>query len=224
MKPEVTIVPSMMCADFVHLGRDIQGLEQAGVSALHWDVMDANFVPNLTFGADIVNAARQVSSLRFDVHLMVNHPDLLFRQLRLRQGDSLTFHPEAYEDAVTLLRRIRGAGLRPGLVLNPNTPMEAVVSDALVRDQDMILVMGVYAGFAGQEFIHETVDRLRAVAESPLVLERRIVLAFDGGVTPANAGTLAHAGARCLVSGSYFFDRSRTFTQSLLALRKAARV
>jgi len=219
----VRVAPSVMCADLMRMAESLLAIERGGADLLHWDVMDGCFVPNLTFGAPLVNAAREVCSLPFDVHLMVANPELQVEQLRLRRGDIVTFHVNAAKHFERLASVIHAQGWECGVALNPDRPLEEVLQDKVLAACDLVLVMGVFAGFAGQDFIPESLDRIRQVAEHPIVRERNITVAVDGGITADNAAAVVKAGARLLVSGSYLLHREVDFEERLKLLRAAAR-
>jgi len=204
------------------MGEALLAIERGGADLLHWDVMDGCFVPNLTFGAHLMNAAREVCSLPFDVHLMVANPELQVEQLRLRRGDIVTFHVNAAEHFEPLASEIHERGWDCGVALNPDRPLEEVLEHRVLAACDLILVMSVFAGFAGQRFIPESLQRIRRVAQHPLVRERNMTVEVDGGITADNAAAVVKAGARLLASGSYLLHREADFPERLKLLREAA--
>lgn len=218
----IRIAPSVMCADLMRLGQSLLEVERGGADLLHWDVMDGCFVPNLTFGAHFVNAAREICSLPFDVHLMVSDPMLQAQQLRLRAGDTVIFHVNAAKDLEGLTKAIEQSGCMWGAALNPDRPLHQVLQEKVLGGCSMILVMSVFAGFAGQAFIPESLARIRQVAEHPVVREREIAVSVDGGITGENAAEVVRAGARVLVSGSYLLGPEVEFAERLRRLREAA--
>ena len=208
-----------MCADFLRLREELDSLEQAGADWIHWDVMDGVFVPNLTFGAHLVNQARAFSSLPFDVHLMVSKPELIVEQLNLRAEDVITFHVEACSNPAPVFAGLRAKGVRAGIALNPDRPVEHVLQPVVLEQADLICVMGVFAGFAGQRFIPDTLERLEQVSGHPRVKEREILVEVDGGVNDENVADLVQRGAQVIVSGSFVF--SGDYAQRITQLRRA---
>lgn len=195
------ILPSLLLCDFAHLADEIGQLEEAGVSALHLDVMDGCFVPNFTYGMPIVSACRKSTDLPLDVHLMIEKPERYVKAFAEAGADILTFHVEACEDPRRLVQRIHDLGCSAGVALNPGTPLSSVESCLDVCD--LLLVMSVDAGFGGQAFnpvALEKLDLLRRRDASGLVLE------IDGGVNRSTIRACAEHGAQFLVVGSAIFQ------------------
>ncbi|MCA9205244.1 MAG: ribulose-phosphate 3-epimerase [Planctomycetales bacterium] len=196
------ILPSLLLCDFSNLEREIARLEEAGAPGMHLDVMDGNFVPNLTYGMPIVQAVRKLTQLPIDVHLMIRQPERYLSQFRDAGADLITIHVEAVDDPRAALGAIRDLGVGAGIAINPGTPFDQVVNclDAC----DLLLVMSVPAGFGGQSFDRTALDRLRQARElagSDLLLE------VDGGVNSDTIAACAEAGAQLFVVGSAIFRR-----------------
>lgn len=211
------ILPSLLLCDFGNLEREIAQLEQAGVKALHLDVMDGHFVPNLTYGLPIVAACRKLTSLPLDVHLMISQPERLIEQFAEAGADSLTIHIEAVPEPQALLERIRSLGPAAGLALNPATPLSAI--ESCLEACDLVLVMSVMPGFGGQAFQPVALDKLRQLrsrAPDSLLLE------VDGGVNDKTIGGCAAAGADLFVVGSAIFQTS-DYKASVEGLTRRAR-
>jgi ribulose-phosphate 3-epimerase len=193
--------PSLLACDFANLQQEIRRLEQAGARVLHMDVMDGHFVPNLSIGLPIVEAARRVTSLPLDVHLMISEPGRYVERFRAAGADLITFHVEAVADPRPLLAEIRRLGAVAGLTLNPPTPLEAV--EPYLDACDLVLVMSVQAGFGGQEFEPAAMDRLRRLRE---LGRPELLLSVDGGLNSETIGPCAEAGADLFVTGSALFS------------------
>lgn len=194
------ILPSLLLCDFTNLKRECERLEQAGYRALHLDVMDGVFVPNLSYGLTIVEAIRKVTTLPLDVHLMIANPGQYVTQFRDAGADVITFHAEATQDHAEVLGKIRESGAAAGLVLNPGTAVTEV--DSVLQLCDLVLVMSVQAGFGGQSFQPEVLEKfctLRQQAGNDLLLE------IDGGINDSTIAESVRAGAQWLVVGSGIF-------------------
>lgn len=215
----VRIAPSIMLADFCHLAEELRKVEEAGADLLHWDVMDGNFVPNLTFGAHIINTAREESTLPFDVHLMVNDPELIISQLCLREGDLVVVHVEAVNDPRPDLLTIKENGWRAGLALSPDTPVERALGGAWLSVLDMVVLMGVRPGFAGQTFIEGVLGKVRILRRQLEALGREILVEVDGGVNFKNAPQLIRRGADILVAGNSIFNSGLPWGEAIERLR-----
>ena len=198
--------PSLLSADCANLGRELASLEQAGLSWVHWDVMDGRFVPNITFGQHVIRQLRPHSSLVFDVHLMIEEPERYLEDFKAAGADMLVIHAEATRHMQRTLAEIRRLGMRPGVALNPATPL--CVLDHVLDGVDMVLIMSVNPGFGGQSFIPASLDKIRVLRAKLDAHKPGILIQVDGGVTPDNAGLLLRCGADALVSGSAFFKQA----------------
>ena len=189
-----------MC-DFANLGNEIQRLESAGAQALHLDVMDGHFVPNLSYGFPIVEAIRRTTELPLDVHLMISNPDRYVQRFCEAGADIITVHAEAVDDPTRSLAAIRDLGAAAGLAINPSTPVTTI--EPCLPYCDVVVVMSVMPGFGGQSFDQRALDKLRQLNSDPM---RDFVLEIDGGVNDATIGDCTRAGADLLVVGSAIFD------------------
>lgn len=201
---EAIIAPSILSADFARLGEEVKAVLEAGADWVHFDVMDNHYVPNLTIGPMVCAALRQYGiTAPIDVHLMVQPVDALVPEFAKAGASTISFHPEASTHVHRTIQSIRAHGCKPGVVLNPATPLE--VLDWVLDDIDLVLVMSVNPGFGGQSFIPTALDKLRRLRERIDRSGRAIHLQVDGGVKVDNIGQIAQAGADAFVAGSAIF-------------------
>ena len=191
------IAPSMLSSDFSKLGEETARMERAGADWIHLDVMDAHFVPNLTFGAPIVGAIRPYTKLPFDVHLMISEPLRYVDDFLKAGADIISFHLEAESSVHETIRAIRAGGAKPAVVLKPKTPVEAVLP--FLDDLDMVLVMTVEPGFGGQSFMAPMMDKVRTLKAHGAFVE------VDGGINPQTAVAAKEAGVDVCVAGTSVF-------------------
>ena len=198
------LAPSILSADFAHLGEAVQAVERAGADWVHVDVMDGHFVPNLTFGPKMVADLHKATRLPLDVHLMIERPEEWIDRYVDAGAAYVVVHIEAVADARAALGRIRQRGARAGLTLSPDTAVEAVLP--YLGDLDLLLVMSVRPGFGGQKFIETSLDKVRAVRKALTERKLSAELEVDGGIKLDNARRVADAGATVLVAGSAVFE------------------
>ena len=212
------IAPSILSADFSRLGEEVTAVEKAGADWIHVDVMDGRFVPNITMGPLIVDAVRRVSSLPIDVHLMIESPDSYIEDFVRAGADLITVHQETCPHLHRTLERIRELGARPGVALNPSTPVTTL--EEVVPYLDMVLVMTVNPGFGGQSFIPSSPAKIKA-ARDLLQSKGRgdILIQVDGGIGSKTAPLAVAAGADVLVAGSAIFGHPAGAREGVQALK-----
>jgi ribulose-phosphate 3-epimerase len=196
------IAPSMLKCDFADLVGEVRQLEAARATVLHWDVMDAHFVPNLSYGAMLVQAVRSRTELFFDAHLMISDPAKYLEDYIAAGCDAITIHIEAVPEPTSLLQRIRAAGVQAGLAVNPQTPAERIVP--YLGLCDLALIMSVEPGFGGQAFIPHVVEKARVIRQNA---PAKLVISIDGGIGPKTIAQAAAAGVQLFVAGSSVFDQ-----------------
>jgi len=217
---DICIAPSVLSADFAKLADEVAAVEAGGADWIHVDVMDGNFVPNLTFGADMIAALRRLTNLPLDVHLMVQGPEKYIAPFADAGAALFTFHPEATNHVQRQLEQVRACGMRAGLALNPGTPLSYV--DEVVDDLNMLLLMTVNPGFAAQRYIPATtkkIARARRLLDDAGSTAR---LQVDGGISSDTIGTAFRAGADTFVAGSAIFKADEPGS-AVRALRDACR-
>jgi len=200
----VEILPSILSADFRNLGQQIAEVDRAGADRIHVDVMDGRFVPNITIGPLIVEAARKSTKLPLDVHLMIVEPERYLEDFAKAGADIILVHQEACPHLHRTIQQIKSLGKKAGVVLNPSTPL--VTLEEILPDVDQILIMSVNPGFGGQSFIESSVEKVHRLKQMLEERQMHPAIEIDGGVDPGNAGRVVAAGATLLVAGSAVFN------------------
>lgn len=201
----IKIAPSILAADFAKLGQEVKEVEAAGAELIHIDVMDGHFVPNISFGAIALEAIRPLSTLPMDVHLMIENPDQYIEQFAKAGADYITVHVEACRHLHRTLQLIRSYGVKPGVVLNPHTPIETI--QHVLEDVDMVLFMTVNPGFGGQKFIDSVVPKVAALSNIKQERGLQFDIEIDGGINEETIIPCAKAGANIFVAGSAIFGK-----------------
>ncbi|MBD7942741.1 MULTISPECIES: ribulose-phosphate 3-epimerase [Psychrobacillus] len=200
----IKIAPSILAANFAKLGEEVLEVEKAGAELIHIDVMDGHFVPNITMGPIVVEALRPLTNLPLDVHLMIENADQYIEAFAKAGADYITVHVEACPHLHRTIQLIRSFGVKPGIVLNPHTPIETI--QHVLEDIDMVLFMTVNPGFGGQKFIHSVVPKVKQLSQ--IIKERNlsIEIEIDGGINEETIVPCVEAGATILVAGSAIYN------------------
>ena len=202
----IKISPSILSADFSKLGNEIQNLERAGADFIHIDVMDGHFVPNITIGSEVINKLRKYTSLPFDVHLMISPVDNFIKNFADAGADIITIHPEATNDLIGSIKKIKSYNKKAGVSLNPETSVDKALP--ALNLIDLVLVMSVNPGFGGQKFIESVLDKVRVLRKEIDKKKFAVQIEIDGGINFENSKKARKAGVNILVSGTTIFKEN----------------
>ena len=200
MKNRKYLAPSLLAADFTKLSSEINLINETNADWLHLDVMDGQFVPNITFGMMVVEAVKKICKKPLDVHLMINNPENFIEAFRKSGADHITVHYEACPHLHRVIQQIKATGAKAGVALNPHTPVHNL--EDLIEDIDLVIVMSVNPGFGGQKFIYQTIPKVKSLKDLITIRNTKTLIEIDGGVGLHNAEKLLEAGADILVAGS----------------------
>ena len=203
---DIKISPSILSADFSNLGREIQNLERAKADLIHIDVMDGHFVPNITIGPEVINKLRKYTSLPFDVHLMISPVHDFIKNFADAGADIITIHPEATNDLVSSIKKIKSYNKKVGVSLNPETSVDKALP--ILSMIDLVLIMSVNPGFGGQKFMEETLEKVKVLRKEIDTKKFKTQIEIDGGINFENAKIAKKAGVDILVSGTTIFKEN----------------
>ena len=216
MTSSIKISPSILSCNFSKLGEEIESLEKAGADLIHIDVMDGHFVPNITIGPEVIKKIRPLTKIPFDVHLMISPVDNFIEDFANAGSDIITIHPEATKDLKKSIELIKKFDKKVGISLNPNS--EIILVEPYLNDIDLILVMSVNPGFAGQKFKPEVLKKLEKIKKIIVSKNLKIDLEIDGGISFQNSIDAKNAGANILVSGSTIFNENNGDLKKIIVL------
>lgn len=218
----IKIAPSILAADFSKLAEEVKAVEEAGAKLIHIDVMDGHFVPNITMGPIVVDALRPETNLPLDVHLMIENPDQYIEEFVKAGADYITVHVEACRHLHRTIQLIRSLGAKPGVVLNPHTPVETI--QHVLEDIDLVLLMTVNPGFGGQKFIHSVVPKIETLSGMIKEKNLNVEIEIDGGINAETIKPCAQAGASIFVAGSAIYGQEdrKAALQSILTAGEEA--
>lgn len=217
----ILVAPSILSADFSNLGEEIHSIEKAGADWIHIDVMDGQFVPNITMGPFIVETCRRISSLPIDTHLMIERPENHIEAFARSGASSISIHIEGNPNVHRTLQRIRGFGCKAGIVINPGTPSSTIYD--LIEFVDYILVMSVNPGFSGQVFIPQVLKKIRDIKKQIQDEQSKVIIQIDGGITKENISLAHQAGAMCFVAATSIFKHPGGIHSAIRELREAVK-
>lgn len=214
------IAPSVLSADFLNLGRDVEMINKSEADWFHVDVMDGRFVPNISFGLPVIKAIKKQSQKPLDVHLMIVEPEKYFQDFKDAGADILSVHIEASTHLHRSLQAIKALGMKAGVAINPHTPVSLLVD--VINDIDLVCMMSVNPGFGGQSFILNTLNKIKELKQMIVEKAATTLIEIDGGVTLDNAATIVAAGADVLVAGNTVFSSANP-TQTIAELKRISK-
>lgn len=200
----VIVSPSLLSADFLNLGRDVEMINQSEADWFHLDIMDGVFVPNISYGLPLISQIKKTARKPLDVHLMIVQPERYVQEFHKAGADILTVHLEASTHLHRTLQQIRSLGMKTGVALNPHTPVNQL--EDIIQDIDVVLIMSVNPGFGGQSFIEHSIDKVRKLKQLITFTHSNTLIEVDGGVNLMTGKQLVEAGADALVAGSFVFS------------------
>lgn len=211
------IAPSILSADFTQLGNELKAIEEAGADWVHIDVMDGQFVPNITYGPIVVDACKRACDLVLDVHLMIEDPDLIIPEFAKAGADYISVHAESATHLHRSIQLIKSLNVKAGVAINPATPLSAV--QWVLKEIDFALIMSVNPGFGGQKFIPDSIDKIRQLSQMIKKQETDVIIQVDGGVNKETIQSVSKAGATSFVAGSAIFN-TEDYGETISELRR----
>jgi ribulose-phosphate 3-epimerase len=211
------IAPSILSSDFTRLGEELKSIETAGADWIHIDVMDGQFVPNITYGPIIVEACKRASDLVLDVHLMIEKPDLLIPEFAKAGADYISVHAEACSHLHRSLQLIKSFNVKAGVALNPATPLSSI--EWIIDQLDFVLIMSVNPGFGGQKFIESSIDKIKSLSQLLKEKNSNAIIQVDGGINADTINLVSKAGASSFVAGSAIFN-TEDYKETITSLRQ----
>ncbi|MBT3806543.1 MAG: ribulose-phosphate 3-epimerase [Desulfobacula sp.] len=211
------IAPSILSADFTRLGEELINIEQAGADWIHIDVMDGQFVPNISYGPIIVDACKRASNLVLDVHLMIETPDLIIPEFARAGANYISVHQEACNHLHRSLQLIKSFGIKAGVALNPATPLSSI--EWIVDQLDFVLIMSVNPGFGGQNFIESSITKIKNLSKMLKEKNSTAIIQVDGGINNSTIKSVSEAGATSFVAGSAIFN-TEDYKETISSLRQ----
>ncbi len=211
------IAPSILSSDFTRLGEELKSIEAAGADWIHIDVMDGQFVPNITYGPIIVEACKRASDLVLDVHLMIEKPDLIIPDFANAGADYISVHAEACSHLHRSLQLIKSFDVKAGVALNPATPLSSI--EWIVDQLDFVLIMSVNPGFGGQKFIESSIDKIKSLSQLLKEKNSNAIIQVDGGINASTINSVSNAGASSFVAGSAIFN-TKDYKETIATLRQ----
>ena len=217
MKHNIYIAPSILSSNLLHIGEEIKKIETQGADYIHIDIMDGHFVPNISFGINLIEQIQKITKLPIDIHLMTLKTTQYFESIKKLKINSVIIHPESNKNIKKTLKNINNLNCKAGIALNPNTPLD--ILNNLINYLDIIIIMTVNPGFSGQKFIKSKINKIKKAKLLIKQSKKNILLGVDGGINSKNASKIIKAGADLLISGDFIFKHKISYHQAIKELK-----